>query len=169
MGMNIQNCLIGIGNELRKDDAIGVVLLRMLCESDLNELFDFYEAGNDLFSLWPWVRSYQSVFMIDALPPDRQPGKMQIMNGFDNITSKKVAYSLHDLDVCQQLHYIFNQGYRGNVYLIGIEASDIGLGIGLSPDIQHILPELFKNIHCWLRGFLSKKISCGDFRSRVKF
>ena len=82
--MNLQRkdkntLIIGIGNEFRIDDAIGLHVARRLKELLLEnvEVIEASGEGAELLELW---KSYDKVFAIDAVCSGNNPGKIYRFN-----------------------------------------------------------------------------------------
>ncbi len=144
----MESCVIGAGNRWREDDGIGLVVaekLKSLVSSENTEIFCIEER---LFELPSYFESYQKIVLMDALPPETEPGKIKTrrINGSDISLKRRLpqgiynTFSLHDLDLLWQVQAAFRSGYRGEVMLIGIEAGKIGYHEGLSPQLNMVLP-----------------------------
>ena len=67
--------IIGIGNEFRKDDAVGLHTARQLKEllSGNIDIVEMSGEGAELLELW---NSYETVFIIDAVRTKSNPGRV---------------------------------------------------------------------------------------------
>ncbi|GFN23886.1 hydrogenase maturation protease [Thermanaeromonas sp. C210] len=150
-------CVIGLGNELRRDDGVGVKVVDRLrsCYGTIKEC-DFFILANDLFSLPVLLEPYKKAVIVDAFPPGPHPGKLVISRFVPGIVERgpTAVYSLHDLDLYWHLQYALHRGYKGDIFLVGIETASLEPGIGLSPALKEKLPALTKQI----RGFLAKLV-----------
>lgn len=162
----MEACLIGAGNRWREDDAIGLVVAEKLTALVSRENAALFWIGERIFELQLYFERYQKIALIDALPPETEPGKIKIrqFNGSDTGLGRRLpqktqdAYSLHDLDLLWQVQSAFRNGYQGEVMLIGIEAGALGYGEGLSPQLTMVLPMVLFKLEQRILGFLKDRI-----------
>lgn len=144
----MEACVIGAGNRWREDDGIGLVVAEKLKSLVSRENADIFCIEERLFELPSYFESYQKIVLMDALPPETEPGKIKTwrINGSDISLRRRLlpsihnTFSLHDLDLLWQVQSAFRTGYRGEVMLIGIEAGKTGYHEGLSPQLSMVLP-----------------------------
>jgi hypothetical protein len=73
--MNRKILVIGVGNEYRGDDGIGILLAREIAKKSLDDVIVAEEAGEgtSLMSCW---ETYDRVILIDAVRQANEPGKI---------------------------------------------------------------------------------------------
>lgn len=146
--------IFGVGNEFREDDGVGLVIVAKLKALFTVDNIDFLVVGERLFEIPTLMMGYKKVVIIDALPPDSEPGKITVVRyGGDNFSLSK-SYSLHDLDLLCQLQYAFWSGFRGEVLLIGIEAGSSDYKKGLSLGLSCYLSNITLKVVEVIEGFL---------------
>jgi len=146
--------IFGAGNELREDDGVGLVIVAKLKALFSNDNIDFLVIGERLFEIPALMMNYEKIVIIDALPPDLEPGKITVVRyGGDNFSLSK-SYSLHDLDLICQLKYAFWSGFRGEILLVGIEAESLDYKKGLSLGLSCYLPNISLKVAEVIEGFL---------------
>lgn len=146
--------IFGVGNEFREDDGVGLVIIAKLKALFTGDNIDFLVIGERLFEIPALMMNYARIVIIDALPPDSEPGKITVVRyGGDNFSLSK-SYSLHDLDLLCQLQYAFWSGFRGEVLLIGIEAGSLDYKKGLSLGLSCYLPNITLKVVEVIEGFL---------------
>ena len=74
--------IIGIGNEFRCDDAIGIITARKLKSTKLQNA-DVIEHNGDGASLMDIWSNYENVILIDAASMDGKAGEVHIINAID--------------------------------------------------------------------------------------
>lgn len=154
----MEACIIGIGNELRGDDAIGLEIVRHLrCQSMGMTMIEFTES---FFDLSVMLSQYDPVFIIDALSPAGQPGRTEIRRYFSYVEMKRNDYSLHDLELFWSIQYAYRRGFMGKVNLIGVESYDLSLGIGLSLTLGNQIPYLVDKVKTFIMKETEQNISC---------
>lgn len=154
----MEACVIGAGNRWREDDAIGLVVAGKLKTLVSREIADIFSIEERLFELQLYFDRYQKIVLIDAMPPETEPGKIKSrrINGSNVRLLSRIhnAYSLHDLDLLWQIHSGFRNGYQGELMLIGIEAGALGYGEGLSPQLTLVLPIVLLKLEESILGFI---------------
>lgn len=157
--------IFGVGNELREDDGVGLVIVAKLKALFTGDNIDFLVVGERLFEIPALMMNYARVVIIDALPPDSEPGKVTVVRyGGDNFSLSK-SYSLHDLDLLCQLQYAFGSGFRGEILLVGIETESLEYKEGLSLELSCYLPSITLKVAEVIEGFLGliKQVSRWKF------
>jgi hydrogenase maturation protease len=135
-------CVMGIGNELREDDGVGLVVLRELKRVLPNQSIVWREIGDRLFDIPEIMKNFDTVLIIDAVPPGSGSGPIETFYYDGNYQPVRENYSLHDLDVFWQLAYARSKGFYGEVILIGITIYCLGYRMGLSAELVQSLPEI---------------------------
>lgn len=99
-----RNLIIGIGNDFRGDDAIGIVIVSKLRERGIAgyEIIEYSGEGTGLVSLWTGA---DSVIVIDAAFSGAEAGKIYRFEiGKDIIPSKLFAgYSTHAIGLAEAI------------------------------------------------------------------
>ncbi len=141
-------CVIGVGNELREDDGVGLAVVAALQNRVLRGKADFYNIGLDLFTLPDLIGQYRFVFIVDALPPGLEPGKVMAISWYEKHVERGKMFSLHDLDLLWQLNVVLNlkQEFMSKIWLIGIETASAKWGNNLSPKIKIKLKVIIEEI-----------------------
>jgi hydrogenase maturation protease len=132
--------IIGIGNPLRHDDGIGIVLLEKLREEKriLPKGVEFVDGGTGGMTLLHLLPNYDVVLIIDAVDFAGKPGEYKVFDA-DDVQSKKpvVTQSTHGsdflkiLDISKQL-----KEEPKKIYIFGIQPQTMTMGQGLSPVLQ---------------------------------
>jgi len=143
--------VIGIGNTLRKDDGIGIILIEKLVEQKENfskqlELIDGGTGGMNLLHL---LARFDSVIIVDAVNFDGKPGETKTFT-LDEIESKKIPVktSTHESDFLKiiQLSKQLKE-CPTNLFIFGIQPKDTSHGQKLSSDLQKNLQSILYNIN----------------------
>ncbi len=134
--MKKQNKLavVGIGNELCKDDGFGVLALRKLQEKQFH-LGTLLEGGTYGISLLPLFFEYDFLIFLDIVKLDDLPGTIYVIPLQEIASSQFLAVSFHDVGVME----VYNQsrifGAKSVCYLVGIVPFDF-IGYG---DVSEVL------------------------------
>ena len=92
--------VIGLGNTLRKDDGIGIIVLEALLKSLKHPQIDYLNFGIASFDLIHRLERYATVLLIDGIDAGLVPGELKIF-GLENISCslKDTAVSTHEFDL----------------------------------------------------------------------
>lgn len=132
--------IIGVGNPLRRDDGIGILLLNYLKES--NEIFPahvtFVDGGTGGVNLLHLFSRFDVVFLLDAVDFKGKTGQTRFFSFKDIISQKKVStVSTHNVDVFQII--TFGQQideFPKEIFVFGVQPQDVSFGQGLSDSIK---------------------------------
>ena len=138
--------VIGIGNPLRKDDGIGVYLLKKLKDKnlDFDKKIDFIDGGTGGFNIIHYISNFKKLLIIDAIDFDSNPGETIFFEYKKNKNLKNIQnYTIHDEDITKiiQLNQIINKNPK-KIFIFGIQPKDISFGNGLSKNIEEKLDEI---------------------------
>ncbi len=128
--------VIGIGNPLRSDDGIGIILLEKLKEKkkDLPGNVDLLDGGTGGFNLVHDLSKYEKVIILDAVNINKKPGETSFLN-FKDIKSenKKTNLTTHFnnffeiIDLSEKLDELPHE-----MYLYAVQPKDLSYVEGLS-------------------------------------
>ncbi|MBH0199015.1 MAG: hydrogenase maturation protease [Nitrospira sp.] len=139
--------IIGLGNEFRGDDAIGLLAARRLI-GVLGDRAEVVEAGVAGVELLELMKGAGTVFLIDAV---RSGQGLGTIHRFD-VSSGPIAPALfprstHAVGVAEVLELARTLGVLPTkVIAYGIEAGDTEVGHPLSPQVSHVLNEVVQLI-----------------------
>lgn len=142
--------VIGIGNPLRKDDGIGIILIEKLIEQKekLPKNIEVIDGGTGGMNLLHLLANFDSVLIVDAVNFGGQPAETRVFT-LDEIESKKISVkmSTHESDflkiieLSKQLKECPKQ-----IIVFGIQPKDTSHGQGFSPDLQKKLNSILHNV-----------------------
>ena len=129
-------CLVGVGNLMRNDDAVGVIIADRLCQElqpsprltvvnveDVIENPVFRIAANDA----------RNVLVIDAVAgDDAEPGSL-VLGRLEEMEAARGGYSTHKLALSTAAGVLRHHGK--DVYLLGIVAANTDYGTEISQEI----------------------------------
>lgn len=135
--------IIGIGNEYRSDDAVGLHVAQRLKRQAINHVNILEQSGDGavLMELW---KDANSVILIDAVYSGARPGAVHRFDAHAQpIPANFFHYSTHAFGVAEaiELARALNQLPQ---YLIvyGIEGKCFEAGIKLSPEVEKAAQEV---------------------------
>jgi hydrogenase maturation protease len=150
--------IIGIGNLLRKDDGVGIVLLERLQKQkkELPKNIEFIDGGTGGMNLLHLLAQFDIVLLIDAVDFKARPGQARVFSLKDIQSQKKpVMMSTHDphflnlLRLSQELKEL-----PETLVIFGVQPRDVSYGMGLSKEIETVLDGLFLKLQKELQDFV---------------
>jgi len=136
--------VLGLGNTLNRDEGLGVFALEplraRLPEGGPIELLDGGVLG---MGLLPIVESCSHLLILDAVDGGATPGTVIELSREELPLFARLKLSLHQLGFQEVLQFA---SVRGNLPerlgLVGAQPADTSVGVGLSPEIEAVLPEI---------------------------
>ena len=142
--------IIGLGNPLRRDDAVGLLLLQYLQQNkkNLSNTIDFIDGGTSGMKLLHLLKNYETVLLLDAVDFKGKPGEIKQFT-IDEIKNQKIQIflSTHEPDfltvyaLLKKLDKVPNR-----LVIFGVQPKDLSFGTGLSHEIHCVIPSLQKQI-----------------------
>ena len=153
-------CVIGLGNPLRKDDGIGIVLLKKLIQNKktLPKQLEFIDGGTGGMNLLHILPQYDTVIIIDAVQLNAAPGSYSFFSADEiKVDKKKDLFSTHAdqlpqvIQLSRQLKELPKQ-----LYIFGVQPKDTTYGTDLSQVIQKNIDTLFIRLKNEIKMIIKK-------------
>ena len=139
--------LIGVGNEFRADDGVGLSIVRALQRHALSGVATRETTGDgaDLLEAW---RGAQAVFLFDAVRSGAPPGTVHRWDaGQGPLPARAFRHSTHALGVADAIELARALGeLPPRVVVYGVEAAKFGPGCGLSPVVARAEAEVVARV-----------------------
>jgi hydrogenase maturation protease len=138
--------VIGVGNALRGDDAVGLVVLERLREA-LPAVPMREESGEGAALMESWAAA-QQVIIIDATASGAAPGTIHRLDAqAQPIPAEFFHYSTHDFGVAEAIEMARVLGrLPASLIIYGIEGSTFAFGAELTPAVAQAVPEVVQRI-----------------------
>lgn len=137
--------LVGVGNTLRRDDGVGLLLVRLL-RTRLPPHVRVLESSGDLTRLLPTLAKAQRVVIVDAVDAGAPPGALLRLPIEPHAASPQTdlprTASTHGLSLAALLALAASLGHAPRVDLYGVQGADFGWGEGLSAPLAARLEEI---------------------------
>ncbi len=135
--------ILALGNELMKDDGVGLKAGRILLEKGCNVL----EVGTDIFLLQNHYDGEGRLVIIDAILSDKlRPGEIIHLQGdevFEKLKGEiRSAHFMGAIDGLKLLMALDERLAKADIHFIGVVAKEISLGIELSEEVEKALPRV---------------------------
>lgn len=132
--------IIGIGNPLRCDDGIGIVLLGTIIQrkKDLPPNIEFIDGGIGGMNLLHLFNRFDLVILIDAVNFDGKPGECRLFNSKD-LKSNKISnqISVHESDVLKIINMARDlYEYKNDIFIFAVQPKDVSFGQNLSSELK---------------------------------
>jgi len=152
--------IIGIGNPLRQDDGIGILLLQKLIErkDELPLYVEYVDGGTGGMNLLHQLVRFDIVLIIDAANINKEPGETQLLS-IDDIISQKIpiTISTHESDIMKiiQVSKTLDESPE-KLFIFGIQPKNTSFGDDLSFELkqkmQTISDKLFNEIQLIIKN-----------------
>lgn len=132
--------VLGLGNVLLRDDAIGLRMLEALQGDERFGECEFVDGGTQGIALLGYFEGRASALILDAVALGAAPGTVHVLREPDFQTVRgSTAHEGGALEVLA-LAKLLGQA-PDDVVIVGIEPDEVRTGIGLSDRVEAALPE----------------------------
>jgi hydrogenase maturation protease len=137
--------VIGIGNEYRSDDGVGLVVARRLKERVPSRVSVREESGEAAALMETW-READVVILIDAVCSGADPGTVHRLDAHEGpIPGRFFQTSTHAFGVAEAIEMARTLGQLPpRLILFGIEGKSFEAGVGLSPEVDKVVPRVME-------------------------
>ncbi|HEY4606662.1 MAG TPA: hydrogenase maturation protease [Acidimicrobiia bacterium] len=138
----MRRIVIGVGNPSRGDDGAGLEVARRVRTVPTSEQIT---GSYGLIDLW---QGYEDVVIVDAARSGAPAGSVHRFDVEDRpLPQGLLATSSHSIGVAETIEMARKLGRLPRRLLVyGIEASDVALGSGLSPEVAGAVREVVEEI-----------------------
>ena len=151
--------IIGIGQSFRGDDAAGLEAVRRWRE-EFNETAGRPEVQVEVcelpgLGLLDLFEGAESILLVDAVQSGARVGTIHRIGPEELIAFSADSNSAHGWGVAETLGLARQLGLSlPPIHLIGIEAGQMQIGAGLSPEVEAALPV----VCAWIEDFAREKL-----------
>jgi|YNPNPStandDraft_1061719.scaffolds.fasta_scaffold00327_11 hydrogenase maturation protease len=153
--------IIGLGNPLRRDDGVGLIILDNIRKRMINPPcdIDYLDAGTPGVRLIHYISRYDVVVLIDAVDFNGEPGECILSTPEELESRKKTSnVSTHEEDVLNILKLGKNiSEYPDELYIFGVQPSITSVGIGLSYELERALPRIVDDLERKIKVITQRK------------
>ncbi len=147
--------IIGVGNEFRSDDALGLLVARELKRRHPDAV-TILEADGEGASLMETWKGRDAVLIIDALSSGGPPGSVRRLDAASiPVPAGLFHYSSHAFGVAEAIEMARRLHQLPRIALLyGIEGASFEAGVGLSDPVVKSIPGLISTIQRDLKHLL---------------
>jgi hydrogenase maturation protease len=162
VAQQIKVLVLGIGNLVMSDDAIGVMVAqRLQKEYRFAENVEVMDGGTLGLDLLPKLENITNLIMIDAVETGKEAGTCVRLTGEELPIALQTKISPHQMGLKDLLAVSELMGHSPKeMVLIGVQPGSIEMEIGLTPEVEAQLDFLIANV-------LSELASWGIVATRI--
>jgi len=134
--------ILGIGNDLRTDDGLGLFIVNSLSLDDPDIMVENVGSVPEGFAHPLAEFGAERVIMIDAADMRKPPGHIELVTK-DRIGG--INISTHSMPLSFLMMYL-EQETGGKTILIGVQPKSIQFGEGLNPEIQEVAEKIIASL-----------------------
>lgn len=140
--------VLGVGNILYRDEAIGVKTLLALKEAyEFPENVSLLDGGTLGLGLMKTLMACDLAIIIDAVKNGHEAGTLYRLEGDDLRKSMSFSDSMHQTDLVDTLIFCDLAGTRPDCIVFGMEPLDYeSLDLEMSPVMQDNMPRLMEEV-----------------------
>lgn len=142
--------IVGVGNPILSDDAVGIVVGRLVCESLKNHsCVNFIEAGVGGFELVEMLAGYDKAVIIDAIQTEgRSPGEFSRMD-LSAISVSEIPGMTHQVGLAEGLELArrLKMKIPRSIHVYAIEVADVTtFGTAMTESVAAAVPAVANHI-----------------------
>jgi len=146
--------VLGVGNEVMRDDGIGVRVVKRLGEMGLGPEIELMDAGTAVMDALDLVPPRAHVLVVDAASGDQEPGSVYRFGLEDLATDRGV--SLHETSLPEAFALARLAGTKfGKVVVVGVQPAAVEFGTELSPALEKKLPAIVETVRSEIARLLA--------------
>lgn len=153
--------VLGLGNRLQGDEALGSLVVDQLAASlpaELAEAVEAIDGGTVGLGLLPYLDDLDGLIIVDAIDHGASPGTIVEIEGLP-LHRGAEPLSVHELGAAELLGALLVQDrLPPRLLIIGIQPQEIGLGTDLSPAVAARVPELLERVRDRLDAWMCEPV-----------
>lgn len=139
--------LIGIGNEYRSDDGIGLIIVRQIQKKRILSIIVKEASGEGTALMEAW-QGFQNVLIVDAVSSGATPGTIFKINAKkETVPIEFFHYSTHAFSVAEAVELARTMNsLPPNFMIYGIEGKTFAAGVDISPPVKEAANQVIEQI-----------------------
>lgn len=147
MPVSRDTLIIGIGNEYRGDDSVGLYIVRRISENAPPNcvLKEAPGEGTHLINTW---EGFKNVIIIDAVRSASAPGTIHRIDGIQQkLPENWIHHSAHTVSLAEAIGLARTlRALPASLTIYGIEGRCFDPGARLSDDVRHAADDLIRSL-----------------------
>lgn len=152
--INKKILILGLGNEILSDDAIGPMLVKDLAEKNTEENIEFATSCCGGLEIMEFIQGYTKVIFIDAIRTlNGKPGNIFHFLPADFRETSNLS-NLHDINFLTALHLgeTLELNLPSDLHIIAVEIiEESEFSERLTKDMERIYPEILEKVESMIR------------------
>ncbi len=139
--------LVGVGNEYRSDDSVGLVIARKIREKQFSSVTVKEESGEGAALMEAW-QGFQNVIIVDAVSSGAKPGTIfRIGANKESVPKKFFHYSTHAFSVGEAIELSRTMHtLPPRLVIFGIEGANFAAGKDISDSVKQAANQVVEQI-----------------------
>ena len=138
--------VLGVGNELFKDEGIGVHAVRILQTKLLPSDVEVIDSGTSP-EIWPLIDGANKLIIVDAVRGGCEPGTIYRFTPQQIVVDRGVVTSVHQMGILENLSLMELVGGKPTeTVIIGVEPAELEPGLELSEQLQERMPKIIQTV-----------------------
>ena len=142
--------VIGIGNLLRKDDGIGIILLEKIIKrkNELPKNIDYIDGGTGGINLLHLIQRYETIIFLDAVNFNGKVGESKLIK-LENIKQKNIISSMstHSFDILKVIEISKKIDKNSkNIFIFAVQVKDVSFGLSISKELNKKIKQIVENL-----------------------
>ncbi len=152
--------VLGLGNRIQGDEALGSLVVELLDRPDTplsglpdRSSVDLIDGGTVGLALLPLIEDLDGLVVVDLIDGGKDPGALQDLDGL-LLLRRDIVMGVHDLGATELLATLQLMGSMPRrVRVVGIQPMSISLGTELTPQVEASVPALVETVVAHLRAW----------------
>lgn len=136
--------VIGVGNELMRDDGVGVAVVRRLQEENLEGPVELIEGAVGGLDLVFYLEGRERAIIVDAARMGLEPGTVRLLQREEIESRLMPIASLHDIALHDVLELAELSGIGAEIVVVAVEPGEVLPGLGLTAPVAAAVPEMVR-------------------------
>lgn len=146
-----KTAVIGLGNTLRRDDGIGVIILESLLKFYPRQSIDYLDFGIASFDLIHRLQGYDKALLIDGINAGLKEAELKIFKLHDiEYHVLGPAISTHEINLKGVFELCKKFELKTEIYVAGVQVKDTSFGERLSEALEKRLENIVEEIKCFI-------------------
>lgn len=135
--------VLGLGNELFRDEGLGVAASRRLAGCGAADV-EFVDGGTLGIELVAVIEGRKGILLLDAIASgDAEPGDIMVLEGEELEMSRRLLFSVHQIGVVEALAAAELVGARPDlVAAVGMVPFSLDTGYGITAEAERCMPAM---------------------------
>ncbi len=154
--------VLGVGNYLMGDEAVGVRLIEEMAKRELPGYLDLLDGGTGGFLLLDRFQAYGTVIFVDATMDGKPAGAVSLLRP-KFASDFPTALSVHDLGLKDMIEAVYLLDQQPELHLVTISIDRLDpMTVELSEAVENAIPEAIDKILTLSQRLYSQKLPVGN-------